>query len=370
MRPPTIARISVVGPSATTRPPRHQDRAVGVGVGLLEVVRGEEDRAAARGELAHRAPEGVAALDVHRRGRLVEHEQRRVADEREREADALRLAAGELLRPPARRSPRSRPARAPRRRRAARGTATRPSRRARARTGRGSACRSGASRRPGRPAIASAGERPSTDTLPASGSASPSSMSIVVDLPAPLGPSSATISPARIEMSTPRTASTVPCGVLKDFSRPRSSTPGAAVHLRHATHHGHGGGRPVEAAVTEFGMTFVTCRETWASRQARAVASNGHGGRLRRSRAGSERQGARGRPAMLQHCGDGHRHGSHLLVPRPRRGRPPARAAGPVPQGAREIGFVPNVFRTYAFRPERLSAWFAHFRCCTRRRPG
>ena len=53
------------------------------------------------GELAHRRPEGVAALDVHRRGRLVEHEQRRVADEREREADALRLAAGELLRAPA-----------------------------------------------------------------------------------------------------------------------------------------------------------------------------------------------------------------------------------------------------------------------------
>jgi uncharacterized peroxidase-related enzyme len=30
---------------------------------------------------------------------------------------------------------------------------------------------------------------------------------------------------------------------------------------------------------------------------------------------------------------------------------------------AREVlGFVPNVFRVYAFRPERLSAWFAHFR--------
>ena len=30
---------------------------------------------------------------------------------------------------------------------------------------------------------------------------------------------------------------------------------------------------------------------------------------------------------------------------------------------ARErIGFVPNVFRAYSFRPERLSAWFAHFR--------
>ena len=30
---------------------------------------------------------------------------------------------------------------------------------------------------------------------------------------------------------------------------------------------------------------------------------------------------------------------------------------------ARErLGFVPNVFRVYAYRPQRLSAWFAHFR--------
>jgi uncharacterized peroxidase-related enzyme len=30
---------------------------------------------------------------------------------------------------------------------------------------------------------------------------------------------------------------------------------------------------------------------------------------------------------------------------------------------ARErLGFVPNVFRVYAFRPERLSAWFNHYR--------
>ncbi len=30
---------------------------------------------------------------------------------------------------------------------------------------------------------------------------------------------------------------------------------------------------------------------------------------------------------------------------------------------ARErIGFVPNVFRVYAFRPQRLSAWFSHYR--------
>jgi uncharacterized peroxidase-related enzyme len=30
---------------------------------------------------------------------------------------------------------------------------------------------------------------------------------------------------------------------------------------------------------------------------------------------------------------------------------------------AREkLGFVPNVFRVYSFRPERLSAWFAHYK--------
>ena len=30
---------------------------------------------------------------------------------------------------------------------------------------------------------------------------------------------------------------------------------------------------------------------------------------------------------------------------------------------AREtVGFVPNVFRAHSFRPERLSAWFAHYR--------
>lgn len=27
-----------------------------------------------------------------------------------------------------------------------------------------------------------------------------------------------------------------------------------------------------------------------------------------------------------------------------------------------QLGFVPNVFRVYSFRPERLSAWFSHYR--------
>jgi uncharacterized peroxidase-related enzyme len=48
----------------------------------------------------------------------------------------------------------------------------------------------------------------------------------------------------------------------------------------------------------------------------------------------------------------------------------PAPADDELPEGLRglfgkareQIGFVPNVFRVYAFRPERLSAWFAHYR--------
>jgi uncharacterized peroxidase-related enzyme len=40
-------------------------------------------------------------------------------------------------------------------------------------------------------------------------------------------------------------------------------------------------------------------------------------------------------------------------------------------RAARErIGFVPNVFRAYAWRPERLSAWFAHFRLLHEDTPG
>ncbi|MEA2287750.1 MAG: hypothetical protein QOJ21_3793 [Solirubrobacteraceae bacterium] len=40
-------------------------------------------------------------------------------------------------------------------------------------------------------------------------------------------------------------------------------------------------------------------------------------------------------------------------------------------RAARErIGFVPNVFRAYSFRPERLSAWFSHFRAVMEGTPG
>ncbi len=58
--------------------------------------------------------------------------------------------------------------------------------------------------------IASAGVLPNRDTVPASGLVRPSSMSMVVDLPAPFGPSSATVCPAGMVRSMPRTACTGP----------------------------------------------------------------------------------------------------------------------------------------------------------------
>ena len=40
----------------------------------------------------------------------------------------------------------------------------------------------------------------------------------------------------------------------------------------------------------------------------------------------------------------------------------PERLQGLFAKARERLGFVPNVFRVYAFRPQRLSAWFAHYR--------
>jgi uncharacterized peroxidase-related enzyme len=40
----------------------------------------------------------------------------------------------------------------------------------------------------------------------------------------------------------------------------------------------------------------------------------------------------------------------------------PGELAGLFAAARRRLGFVPNVFRVWAYRPERLSAWFAHYR--------
>jgi len=48
--------------------------------------------------------------------------------------------------------------------------------------------------------------------------------------------------------------------------------------------------------------------------------------------------------------------------PVPPESDPPAEVRGLFAKARERLGFVPNVFRVYAFRPERLSAWFAHYR--------
>ncbi len=69
-------------------------------VGLLQVVRGEEDRAAAPGVGPHRLPEGVPGLHVEGRRRLVQDQQVGAAGQREGEAHPLDLAAGEPVHAP------------------------------------------------------------------------------------------------------------------------------------------------------------------------------------------------------------------------------------------------------------------------------
>ena len=48
---------------------------------------------------------------------------------------------------------------------------------------------------------------------------------MVVDLPAPFGPSRATVSPGAIVMSTPRTACTAPPGERNDLVSPDRTIP-------------------------------------------------------------------------------------------------------------------------------------------------
>ena len=48
--------------------------------------------------------------------------------------------------------------------------------------------------------------------------------------------------------------------------------------------------------------------------------------------------------------------------PVPEEGELPADLRKLFAKARERLGFVPNVFRVYSFRPERLSAWFAHFR--------
>src|SRR5579871_6423093 len=78
-------------------------------------------------------------------------------------------------------------------------------------------------------ATACSGVPPKTVTVPASGRAKPRSMSIVVDFPAPFGPSSASVWPCAMSRSIPRTASMTAPDVRYVFFSPRSAIPVSAL---------------------------------------------------------------------------------------------------------------------------------------------
>ncbi|WP_304048932.1 peroxidase-related enzyme [Jatrophihabitans endophyticus] len=48
----------------------------------------------------------------------------------------------------------------------------------------------------------------------------------------------------------------------------------------------------------------------------------------------------------------------------------PERLQGLFAKARESVGFVPNVFRAYSYRPERLSAWFAHYKQLHEPTPG
>ena len=111
-----------LGQDAAVLDDRH---AVGQCLRLVEVVRGEQDRLAEVAQRAHDVPGVAPRGGVEAGRRLVEEDQLRVADQRQREVQPPPLAAAERARAlPGDRPPR--PARAIdlARRRAARGTAT------------------------------------------------------------------------------------------------------------------------------------------------------------------------------------------------------------------------------------------------------
>ena len=48
----------------------------------------------------------------------------------------------------------------------------------------------------------------------------------------------------------------------------------------------------------------------------------------------------------------------------------PERLQGLFAKARESVGFVPNVFRAYSYRPERMSAWFAHYKQLHEPSPG
>lgn len=50
------------------------------------------------------------------------------------------------------------------------------------------------------------------------------------------------------------------------------------------------------------------------------------------------------------------------FFPIPEEAQVPQRLQGLFGKARESLGFVPNVFRAYSYRPERLSAWFGHYK--------
>ena len=209
--------------------------AVGERVGLLEVMRGQEDRGPQLAQVADLVPHARAGLRVQPGRRLVEEEHARAVDDAEPDVEAAAHAAGVGLgRAIGGRRQLERLEHlvgAGHRRRPCRGRTAGPG--SRARRGRS---RPGRSNRPaarsrsgdGPPGDRGRGRRRPPWRCPPVGLSSVASIRSVVVLPAPLGPRKPKISPASTVRSTPRTASTVDLRALKVRRRSSVSIIGPA----------------------------------------------------------------------------------------------------------------------------------------------
>ena len=92
--PPGTSRLSSAGRALGDDPAVVEQRdAVGEPVGLLEVLRGQEDRDAAGDEVADDVPHRPAAARIEAGRRLVEEDDPRVADQRHRQVEPAAHAA-------------------------------------------------------------------------------------------------------------------------------------------------------------------------------------------------------------------------------------------------------------------------------------
>ena len=185
-------------PSATIRPCKDDDP-VGDLVGLIQVVGREQDRPTVRRGPTHVGPERAAGLDIHRHGRLVEEHEVGVTRDPDREPEALTLSAGQPVRRPIGQRGQPRPLKDGCLRERGGGynrRANSTSSPTRTFVGRPVAWSIDPMRPLARGLAGGGVMAKPVETVPAVGSSSPSIRPIAVDLPAPLGPSRATVSPA------------------------------------------------------------------------------------------------------------------------------------------------------------------------------